>query len=85
MNAQTANESKEEQNKRLALLTAQSIAVYHETGLTPRQLADQRAELLDVCQRVFEYAAPVAADGDMDEEAKPLYEALRAAIVRVEE
>lgn len=30
-----------------AKFIAESFNVYHETGLTPRQLADQRAELLE--------------------------------------
>lgn len=33
-----------------ARLTAEAGTVYHETGLTPRQLAEQRAELLEALE-----------------------------------
>lgn len=35
-----------------AHLIAEAFNVYHETGLTPRQLADQRAELLEALKMV---------------------------------
>ena len=37
-----------------ARLIAEAGTVYHETGLTPRQLAEQRAELLEALQ-IIEY------------------------------
>lgn len=35
-----------------ARLIAEAGTVYHETGLTPRQLADQRAELLEALREL---------------------------------
>jgi hypothetical protein len=43
-----------------ARLIAEAGTVYHETGLTPRQLAEQRAELLEAleeCRSVFKTMA----------------------------
>lgn len=43
----------EEEEQANARLIAEAFNVAHETGLTPRQLADQRAELLSVAYAVF--------------------------------
>lgn len=63
-------------------LICEAGTVANETGLTPRQLADQRAELLAVCQQIFKVAKNVESDGHMDDDARPVYEALRTAIQR---
>ena len=36
-----------------APLLAEAGTIYHETGLTPRQLAEQRAELLAACKALL--------------------------------
>lgn len=69
-------------SERDAHLIAEAGTVANETGLTPSQLADQRAELLAVCQQIFKVAKNVESDGDMDDDARPVYEALCTAIQR---
>lgn len=48
-----------EENKANALLVADAFNVYNETGLTPRQLAEQLESLIanatDLCGVIFEY------------------------------
>ena len=39
-----------------ATLIAEAGTVYHETGLTPRELAEQRRELLEALQKLVDYA-----------------------------
>ena len=41
-----------------AKLIAEAFNVCHETGLTPRQLADQRAELLGLLQELIDIEGP---------------------------
>lgn len=67
--------------KRIAVICAPSLGPTGET-IANGNLIAAAPELLDVCQRVFKFAKAVADDGDMDEEAKPLYEALRDAIAQ---
>lgn len=50
--------SVDERNANAALI-AEAFNVAHETGLTPRQLAEQRAELLAICH---ELATALAQD-----------------------
>lgn len=60
-----------------ARLVAEMFAVHHETGLTPRQLAEQRAELLEaLCELVNAYEPD-----DLSEDCPHLQKA-RAAIAR---
>ena len=47
-----------------ARLIAQAGTVYHETQLTPRQLADQRAELLAALRRLVGNAGALGAFED---------------------
>ena len=42
-----------------ASLIAEAGTVLHETGLTPRQLAEERAELLEALQNAVAYGLPV--------------------------
>jgi len=44
-----------------ASLIGEAFNVYHETGLTPRQLAEQRGELLKAAKRMI-----AAGDATMD-------------------
>jgi hypothetical protein len=48
------HDGEEEANARLI---AEAGTVYHETGLTPRQLAEQRAELIDALESVAVYGS----------------------------
>ncbi len=59
-----------------APLLAEAGTIYHETGLTPRQLAEQRAELLAVVKAVTELRGFEADE--------PYGIAIRAAIARAE-
>lgn len=40
-----------------ARLIAEAGTVFHETGLSPRQILEQRAELLAACQKMAEWEA----------------------------
>lgn len=42
-----------DEREALARLIAEAGTVLHETGLTPRQLAEQRAELLEALKRLY--------------------------------
>jgi hypothetical protein len=44
-------------------LWAEATNTHHETGLTPRQLAEQRAELLEALQRLVSEAVQAEYDG----------------------
>lgn len=59
-----------------ANLIAEAGTVYHETGLTPRQLAEQRAELLLLCR--------TALDAWTGDGPPVVLDDLRAAIARAE-
>lgn len=58
-----------------AELIAEAFNVAHETGLTPRQLAERLAYWLDFAK---------AHIGDMDDEELASFEGARAAIAKVE-
>ena len=62
-------EAQARQNELNAALIAEAGTVYHDTGLTPRELADQRAELLAALRVLADYDF---GEGDVDE---TLYEA----------
>lgn len=49
-----------------AALVADALNVKHETGLTPRQLAEQRAELLEALQLLIPHAEHAESCGDSD-------------------
>lgn len=61
-------------------LIAEAGTVYHETGLTPRQLADQRAELLAALERTLSWLTSYPGSGAMGKTGP--YEQARAAIAR---
>lgn len=67
----------EEEEQGNAALIAETFNVYHETGLTPYQLADQRAELLEALQKI-----PQRYLDDMDAHTPAASELIRAAIAR---
>jgi hypothetical protein len=58
-----------------ANLIAEAFTVAHETGLTPRQLAEQRAELLTACKSAEEWLSGWAS-------AEPFLTTIRAAIAK---
>jgi hypothetical protein len=61
----------------VAHVQEEAVAVWAETGLTPRQLAEQRADLLDVLEDV-----DARWDDYDDEDAPELGKAIRAAIAK---
>lgn len=71
-------------NRANARLIAEAGTVYHETGLTPRQLAEQRAELLSVVDRLCKqfYAAGIGYLKNSDDPAEKLHYMARAAIAK---
>lgn len=65
-------------------LKVEAQNIYRETGLTPRQLAEQRAELLAALTNiVFGLGAVIDADAHFFGKEKPLWlEQARAAIAK---
>ena len=62
----------------LGEMGVKAIIVYHETGLTPRQLADQRKELLEALRRMIDTSSlPYTS-------RKRFIDAARAAIARAQ-
>lgn len=57
------------QNIANARLIAEAGTVAHETGLTPRQLAEQRKELLEACKAILE----ARSDREINIEDKEYY------------
>lgn len=54
-----------------ARLVAEAGTVAHETGLSPRQLADQRAELLGALKGLTMWIGKAISDGAFDRCVKP--------------
>lgn len=73
MNAQTAKITHAE-------LMAEAFNVYHETGLTPLQLADQRAKLLTACEELLLYEDYPHDIGNRDDAFYKIVELARAAV-----
>lgn len=75
------NEDMPEEGEEVGLananLIAESFNVAHETGLTPRQLADQRAELLEAAQ--FAYSVFRGVGWEKDAAAISLSKAIAKA------
>lgn len=60
-----------------AALVSETGTVTHETGLTPRQLAEQRAELLTACKAAEKWLSGWAS-------AEPYLTTIRAVIAKTE-
>ena len=46
----------DERTEAIQEFVSDASRVYHETGLTPRELAEQRGELLEALQKLVDYA-----------------------------
>jgi len=65
-----------------ARLFTEAGTVVHETGLTPRQLAEQRAELLEALRGIMHYAGMGASVCDVYTKEEPAFIAAYAAIAK---
>lgn len=61
-----------------AALIAEAGTIAHENGLSPRQLAEQRAELLEALKRTLSWLTSYPGGGTMGKDGP--YEQARAAI-----
>ena len=73
------NEAERDAN---AALIAEAGTVTTETGLTPRQLAEQRAELLEALRGIMHYAGMGASVCDVYTKEEPAFIAAYAAIAK---
>jgi len=58
------------------------MATSQETQRANARLIAAAPELLAVCKQIFKEAKNIESDGYMDDDARPVYEALRAAIAK---
>ena len=66
-----------------AELVCEAFNVAHETGRTPRQLADERAELVEVIENAMGFIPMMLDEAGFDEEDEDWVGHLRAVLAKV--